>query len=469
MNVQELLSRYWRIPVVALLAAVLAFAASYLVQPRYESSTRLLVHGRDATFLTSTGEDLSAQPGVVDASLSQALLSTYAGIATSRSTAIAVVQLLDLDNAPESSGPYAAVAQAAAWLYRCGRAFVTSGFCARVDPYEKAVLEVQEGTTAAPAGTNEGSSAGQQGSYVLEVRSTGSTPAQARDITNSLADELVRLSAQRFKRDTDKNVANLQQQVARAQAELRKRSEAVTAFQTQHGISSADAKQVLSATTYEEVRADLIKAKADLADTEAQIDSVERSLARIPRQQRQKQVIVTGRSTTEMNTDSANSVYSDLQTKLSTLQAEQAGEAARVEKLQAQVVDAEPIAKNGPLAELALLQQQADLAGDNVATLTEGVQKARTSAAEGSVDLSRLDEASQPTYPTKPKRYIYLALGALIGALVGAVLTVAANRSRGASDADLSELRENAESEDTVVLGEDSDRAKVPTNGRSPW
>ena len=59
--------------------------ASYVVYPSYESTTRLLVHGRDATFLTSTGEDLTSQPGVVDASLSQALLATYAGIATSRS------------------------------------------------------------------------------------------------------------------------------------------------------------------------------------------------------------------------------------------------------------------------------------------------------------------------------------------------------------------------------------------------
>ena len=104
MNVSELLHRYWRIPVVGLLAAVLAFTASFLVTPTYESSTRLLVHGRDATFLSSTGQNLTAQPGVIDASLSSALLSTYAGIATSRTVATSVVDELQLDKQPSPPG-----------------------------------------------------------------------------------------------------------------------------------------------------------------------------------------------------------------------------------------------------------------------------------------------------------------------------------------------------------------------------
>lgn len=422
------LSRYWRVPVVALLAAILAFAASYLVYPTYESSTRLLVHGRDATFLTSTGKDLTAQPGVVDASLSQALLSTYAGIATSRTVATEVVEHLELDQEPESTSPYAAVAQALAWVYRCGRAFFTSGFCAPVDPYEKAVLDVQEGTSAAPAGTNEGETAGQGGSYVLEVHSSGRTPEQARDITDAVADQLVRQSNQRFKADAEQSVARLEKQVATGEADLKARTRAVATYQTANGISTADAKQALSAATYESVRASLITARADLADSEAQIASVRRSISQIPKEQRSKQTIVTGRSTTEMNTDSTNTVYADLQTKLSTLQAEQDGHAARVERLAGEIDSARPLTKNGPLAELALLQQGVDLAAANVKDLTTDLQTARSTAVQGSVDLSRLDEASQPTYPTKPKRYIYLALGLLIGGLLGAALTAHARR-----------------------------------------
>lgn len=435
MNLTELRQRYWRIPVVALLAAVLAFTASYLVYPTYESSTRLLVHGRDATFLTSTGQDLKAQPGVVDASLSQALLSTYAGIATSRSVAESVVTDLQLDKVPPSTSPYAAVAKAFAYLYRCGRAFVTSGFCAKVDPYEKAVLEVQEGTSAEPTGTNEGVSAGAQSSYVLEVRASGGNPKYAQAITNSVADQLVRMSNERFKRDADATVDGLQAQVDRAAKTVRKANAEVADYQTEHNISSADAKQTLSATTLETVRADLIKAKADLDDTRAQLASVEGSLAKIPENERSRQTIVTGRSTTEMDTRGSSSVYNELLTKLNTLKASEAGFVARVDQLQEQVDNAKPLSQNGPLAELALLQQDADLAAANLKTLTETLQKAQSNAAQGSVDLSRLDQASEPSYPAKPKRYIYLALGLLVGGLAGAALTARASRLDELDDA----------------------------------
>ncbi len=428
MNIREVLARYWRIPVVGLLAATLAFVASYVVHPTYESSTRLLVHGRDATFLTSTGEDLTGQPGVVDASLSQALLSTYAGIATSRSVATAVVNDLKLDQQPPSTSPYAAVAEGLAWLYRCGRAFVTAGFCAPVDPYEKAILDVQEGVSAEPAGTNGGNSAGQQGSYVLEVRASGQSATQAREVTDAVANQLVELSHDRFKRDADKNADNLQVQVDAAAQLAKTKTLSVARYQTRNGISSADVRKQLSASTMEAVRASLLKARADLSDTQAQLASLEASMAQIPRDARSKQTIVTGRSTTETNTDSTSSVYSDLLTKLNTLKAEEAGFSARVARLQRQLDKAKPLANNGPLAELAVLQQDADLATSNLDTLTKSLQKAQTTAAQGAVDLSRLDPASQPTYPFKPKRYIYLALGLLIGALAGAALTAQADR-----------------------------------------
>ncbi|HEY5822515.1 MAG TPA: Wzz/FepE/Etk N-terminal domain-containing protein [Propionibacteriaceae bacterium] len=457
MNTNEVFRRYWRIPLVALLAGALAFAASFVVGSTYESSTRLLVHGRDATFLTSTGQDLSAQPGVVDSSLSQALLSTYAGIATSRSVATDIVGELSLDTQPASTSVYAPLTQAAAWAYRCGRAFLTSGFCAKVDPLEKAILEVQEGITAQPTGTNSGADAGQQASYVLEVTASGNSPEQAKAVTDALANELVSLSNDRFKRDADANVVALQKQVKIAQTEVQEATAQVSAYQTKHGISVGDAKQVLSAGTIETVRSDLLKARADLADTEAQLASIEGSLANIPRDERTKETIVTGRSTTETNTQGANSVYNDLLSKLNGLKAQEAGQSARVDRLQKQVDAAKPLAKNGPLAELAVLQQGADLASQDLRDLTTLLQKSRTNAAQGAVDLSRLDQASQPSYPSKPKRYIYLALGLLIGGLAGALLTARIGTEPRTSD------EETGGPDDAGSAGgDDADTAELP-------
>ena len=40
------------------------------------------------------------------------------------------------------------------------------------------------------------------------------------------------------------------------------------------------------------------------------------------------------------------------------------------------------------------------------------------------VELTRLDSAAAPAYPSEPKRYIFLALGLLLGALAGWWLTM---------------------------------------------
>src|SRR5664279_5694689 len=110
MTVRAFLRRYWRIPVVAVLGALLAFSGSFLLDPTYDSSTRLLIRARDTSFLSGSGKDLTAVQGVADSSLSKTLAETYAGVATSRSTAIAVVDSLHLDTPPpERTGPIGAV------------------------------------------------------------------------------------------------------------------------------------------------------------------------------------------------------------------------------------------------------------------------------------------------------------------------------------------------------------------------
>ncbi len=426
----HLFRRYWRILVVGVVTAVLAFGVSLLVPPTYESSTRLMVHGRSATFLASTGQDLSGRPGVIDTTLSQGLLYTYAGLATSRTVATAVSDQLELDQVPGRAGRIGSVTRAIARFFRCGQAFVTSGFCVPVDPRERAILAVQAGITAEPVGTEGDAGSGQPGSYVLEVHASGANPAQAKAVTDAVADRLVILSNERFASDASANVDKLRTQVEATEGLVRVRYKAMAEFQTANNISAADARQALTAETVESIRASLIAARAALDDTRAQAASVQGSLAQVPKDLEEKQIIVTGRSTTELNTAGTNSVYNDLSTRLSTLKAREAGLVARVQRLQAQLAEATPLKNNGPLAELTVLKQRSDLAALNLRNLTTTLQRAETTAAAGSEDLSRLDDAAQPTYPATPKRYMYLVIGLLVGALAGAVRTPRVSRPR---------------------------------------
>jgi hypothetical protein len=52
------------------------------------------------------------------------------------------------------------------------------------------------------------------------------------------------------------------------------------------------------------------------------------------------------------------------------------------------------------------------------------------------IDLNRVGDADLPTYPTSPKRYLYLLLGLLIGALAGGGLTYLARRRALSADGD---------------------------------
>lgn len=426
--------RHWRIAVVGVLGALLAFAGSFLVDPTFTASTRLLIHGRSATFMTSTGDDLSNQPGIVDASLSQSLASTYAGIATSRATAVSVVDQLSLDRRPPRAGLIDWVAGGLAWVYRCTKAVVTAGYCADIDPYQQAVTEVMEGTSAEPLGTNAGSSAGTTGSYVLEVTSSGRTPQEAHDVTNAVADTLVAASGSKFRTDSSESIARLRELVADAEKQAADQGARLAEFRTGHGMTAADGQQTLSATTRENIRTDLVQARAEQADLRAQLSSIEATLSSTPKGDTTSQKIVTGRSTTTLESAGSSSVYNDLLLEKGRVQAQLQGQSARVAELEFSLANAAPLTDNSIAAEHDGLVEAVDRAQSNLASVNKTLEAALVTAARGPVDLTRLDEAGVPVYPSAPKRYLYLALGLLIGGVAGGVLG-AYQRRRAAAPA----------------------------------
>src|SRR5687768_13491793 len=81
--------------VISLLGGVFAYAASFLVPPRFSSATHVLVRPQDTRFLTTTGQDLSSAP--IDYMQTRSINQTLSGIATSRPVAEAVVRELRLD------------------------------------------------------------------------------------------------------------------------------------------------------------------------------------------------------------------------------------------------------------------------------------------------------------------------------------------------------------------------------------
>jgi len=419
----SVVGKYWRVALAALLGALIAFGGSFLSAESYSSNTRLLIRGREATFLTSTGADLSNQPGVVDASLSTALAETQGGIVTSREVATMVVDKLDLDKPQKSSGLLASIAHGFGTAYRCTKAFISHGFCKQPEPREGAIQAVQAGLSAGQLGSSAGESSGQPSSFILELTGTGETPEQARDVANAAADAVVKVGAARFATDSKANVDRLKTQVDDAAKAVVDANQAVSSFRLSHQMTDAEVAAVsdISSATSRSTQAGDVA--TELAGARAQLEALDASIARAQPTQSSSQDIVTGRSSNRITTNSPNPVYNDLLTARETLKARIADLEGRAAKL----ATSSPTLENPTLTQnqtdLLQLQNAVALAVETQSGIETQYRAALLDASRSSADLTRIGTASLPTYPDEPRRIIYLALGLLFGAIAGGYLT----------------------------------------------
>ncbi len=421
-EVLRIAARMWRIPVVALLAAILAFGGSYAFSPTYAASTSLLIRGRDATVLTTTGASLDQQPGVVDASLAKALGETQSALASSRTSAEMVVNELHLDQPkPKPSGFISSTKRQAGDAFRKTKAYLTHGFYAKPDPHNGAVESVMTGVSAKP----------RKDSYAIDLIATADNPQLAADMANSASNALVTVSHDRFQKESTAFRDFLAQQVGVAEQDERTALSAVREFRQKHNISDAQYQSNLDATASQNARQSLLDARVDLKATQAELEATRRSLSAVPQQQAVTNRITTGRSTTEIQQNGSNQVFVTLEGNRQRLEAELAGKQAKVSALNG--TGGRAAAANLSADEIALrdLDLKASIASDTVIKLRDRHQQAVLDSASGRVDLTRIDQAGVPTYPVAPKRYLYMGMGMVLGALLGLVLSYFAARRRG--------------------------------------
>ncbi|MGZ4705450.1 MAG: hypothetical protein ACXWCM_11340, partial [Acidimicrobiales bacterium] len=171
--------------------------------------------------------------------------------------------------------------------------------------------------------------------------------------------------------------------------------------------------------------------------------------------------IHTGRSTTDLNATGPNPVHQDLQTQLATAQAKLKADQEKLNSLQSQVGGDSPTQLTADQSGLLQVQQQLALAQDNQKSLNSTLATAKVDASSGKVDLTRISVASMPTYPSSPKRYLFLLLGLLVGGLAGGGLTWLAQRRKPSGDADDDDL----DPRDRELLDTDVDLRTQELNG----
>ncbi|MGH2704374.1 MAG: GumC family protein [Actinomycetota bacterium] len=402
--------KYWRLPAIAVLAAMVAYSASFVIGPTYEASTRLLIRGRDATFLTTTGESLSNQPGVVDSTLAKALGETLSALISTRRVAELVVDDLNLDAPrPPETSPLKMVRSAFKTVYAHVRAWIQYGFYAKPSARRAAVEEVYLGLEAEPI----------KESYVIELTGKASEPGRAAAIADSGAEALVKVGAQRFRDDAQAYRDFLRDQAERAGQEQAQATEALRQYRESHGITDLSLEVLLDTGSVEKIREELRDADVSLSAARAELTALENSLARTSATDASVSQIQTGRGTTEIKNTAGSSGYQQLKASRDSKRGEVAALEAKREALKRAIDSTAAPALTQEEAELRRLELRFSIASKQLEDLSTKYQQAVVNSEHPRVEVTRIDKATAPTYPSAPQRHIYLLLGGLVGAIAG--------------------------------------------------
>jgi uncharacterized protein involved in exopolysaccharide biosynthesis len=454
---RDLWRQYWRIPVVALLAALIAFTGSFIVPPTYAAGTRVVIRAKDSTVLNSTGTPLGSQPGVVDSQLSAVLADTQAALLSNRAVAERVVDELALDQIVDDDASIIGKARRVfAAVYKRSRAIITHGFYKETDRRTARIDMVQSGLAAKQI--DDG--------YAMDIVATWDDPDIAADIANTAADVLVEMSNERFQEEAQAYRDFLQAQTDAALVAEQDARDAVAAYKAEHGITTTpeqDAQLILASE--DDINAQIRATQAELEAVRAEADSLRSDLAGTSPFATTNQEIVTGRSQTDINTTASNPAYVQLLASTQAAEAEVRALTARLGALEGALETATGASAAGiseEEAELAGLQVDVEIASATRRQLTAELEAADLNAQRTAVEITRLDVASSPTYPVGPKRYLFLAVGVLVGALVGFVWSfLRAQRQLRLAAGDPAVRATAADTDDVVDLTADTTLTSV--------
>lgn len=258
--------RHWRTVIaVALIGALVALGATYVLPQKYQASTSLLVHARDVHLFSSQGQPAS---GAVDYGQTTALVKTIddtqGAVLTSRPVAERVVQQLHLDLPRPPQNWFAAFKQEVRKLISVTVAYVKYGFYQESPPYEAAVAAVQSSLSATQV----------QDSYVLQVKANASTPEDAANIANAASNAFITYSKDIYGNEAKTHSTFVGSELKKAQDTVNQSQDNLTAYKQAHNLPQVTSQVQLDLTTVDTAQKTLQSNDAQLAAVQARLDSL---------------------------------------------------------------------------------------------------------------------------------------------------------------------------------------------------
>jgi len=401
-----ILRRHWKLVIaVALLAALVAWAGSFLVSPSYVTTTRVLVRAREARFLTSKGQDISKYQAVLDSNLARSLSQTNGGLVKSRNVAERVVRDLRLEERPLDPALLAklrrSVRRAASFAWH----MIANGFYSEPTKYEGLVQQVQKNLQGTPL----------KDSYLVEVKAKADTGPLAAGIANAATQALVLESRERAQAESNVYRDFLKGQVDRARREVEAAEQAVRQYKEEQGISDVAEQLRLSAASQESLRQQLRESQVKLKALTAERETLRRTLSSIQKEDSTTTTLTTGRSTSTQKNIGPSRVYQDLTTNSANLEAQIASESARSAALTEVLDQLKAGSLSAQEARLRDLELKLSAANDAYRRVRGDYDDAIVNSAQGAIELSQVDTAGVPLYPSGPLRYLFLLVGLLLG------------------------------------------------------
>ncbi len=392
------------------LTAALAYAFSYAFTPQYVSKTSVLLRPNASRILSDNGTPVANQSSSVSVNGAASIAQTHADLVSSRVLATAVVDDLKLDQRPEDMALTARARRAVKQVWSIAKDVVIHGAYAQPSKRAAAINDVQNNIKGTPVSD----------SYLIDIQATADDPKLAAKIADTAATELMKVSSERAKADSQANATFLKSQLDRARTDLQNTETALVSYQQANGLTDANAASGLhlTATSQQQLSDQLRQVRVDLAGAQAQEKSLEEQIAQLSSTSAATSTVANGRSSTTVTNVTPNSSYQDLVTARGTLDAQIASLQAKQDAI-TQLLTPSSGLQPDQEAKLHDLENQETAATTAYQNLSTSYQQALVNSQDDGVELSRADNASVPLYPQRPVRYLFGLIGLLVGFVAG--------------------------------------------------
>ena len=249
-------------------------------------------------------------------------------------------------------------------------------------------------------------------------------------MADAAASALLDLSRTRFQQDARTYRDFLKDRVDTARTEVDAADQAIQKYKQEQGITNVTESLRLGAGSQETARESSRQTGVDLGAAQARRASLIERLRTVSSTSDTTTTIQTGRSATTTTSVGPNPVYLDLTRQLAETDADIAALQARQQALAAALSNT--VTSVLPAQEAKLRELELNLATktETYRTLSSIYQQAVVSAAQGAVEVSKVDTAAVPLYPDRPVRWLFALIGLLLGIGAGTGLaTYSARRA----------------------------------------